>query len=98
MGGVVSIYTLHILSNNYLITPRYDLNKIIFVISILSYPIIDIIRIFFVRLYGGKSPFEADKNHIHHKILKHVKKHYLVVTIIIFLSIIMFYILQMVFR
>ena len=51
LGGLVSIYVLHILSNDYLIKAEYDVNKILFVISILTYPIIDIIRIFFLRIF-----------------------------------------------
>ena len=50
------------------------INKIIFVISILVYPIIDIIRIFSLRLIKKKSPFIADNNHIHHNLIKTFKK------------------------
>ena len=48
LGTIVSIYVLKILSQDYSIKPDYDVNKVIFVISILSYPIFDIIRIFFL--------------------------------------------------
>tara|TARA_X000000368_G_scaffold27617_1_gene20831 strand:+ start:16246 stop:17178 length:933 start_codon:yes stop_codon:yes gene_type:complete len=75
LGGLVSVYVLHILSSEYLIQKEFDINKVIFVVSILSYPIIDIIRVFFIRVYNGKSPFEADKNHIHHIILNKFKSH-----------------------
>ena len=86
LGTVVSIYVLKILSQDYYIKPEYDLNKVIFVISILSYPIFDIIRVFFLRLYRKKSPFVADKKHIHHLILNKTKKHYLTTSIIIISS------------
>tara|TARA_Y100001935_G_scaffold213561_1_gene184395 strand:- start:349 stop:1041 length:693 start_codon:yes stop_codon:yes gene_type:complete len=86
LGTVVSIYVLKILSQDYYIKPEYDLNKVIFVISILSYPIFDIIRVFFLRLYRKKSPFVADKKHIHHLILDKTKKHYLTTSIIIISS------------
>ena len=97
LGGVVSIYILHILSNKYIINPDLDINKILFVISILSYPIIDIIRVFFIRIIEGRSPFEADKKHIHHKVLERLKKHYLVVLIIALISVIIFFLFQIVF-
>ena len=87
LGGLVSIYVLYILSQDYIIKPNFDVHKIIFVISILIYPIIDIIRIFIFRLYYGKSPFIADKNHIHHLILNKVKSHSLTVLIIVLFSI-----------
>ena len=51
LGGIISICVLNILGFDYRIKPEFDLNKIIFVISILIYPIIDIIRIFFFETY-----------------------------------------------
>lgn len=39
------------------------------VLAILLYPVYDVTRIFFIRLVNGKSPFIADRNHIHHLFL-----------------------------
>ena len=97
LGTVVSIYVLKILSQDYSIKPEYDLNKVIFVISILSYPIFDIIRIFFLRLYKKKSPFIADKQHIHHLILDKTKNHCLTTTIVIISSLIFTILIQIIF-
>jgi UDP-N-acetylmuramyl pentapeptide phosphotransferase/UDP-N-acetylglucosamine-1-phosphate transferase len=36
------------------------------VIAILIYPLFDMIRVITIRLVKGKSPFVADRNHIHH--------------------------------
>jgi len=94
LGSLVSIYVLYALSNEYIIKPRFDINKIIFVFSILSYPIIDFTRIFFKRIIDGGSPFLADKNHIHHKLLNYYNSHIVVVTIIISSSIIIFVLSQ----
>jgi UDP-N-acetylmuramyl pentapeptide phosphotransferase/UDP-N-acetylglucosamine-1-phosphate transferase len=96
LGSIVSIYVLKILSQDYSINPDYDVNKVIFVISILSYPIFDIIRIFFLRLYQGKSPFLADKKHIHHLILGKTKKHYLTTSFIIACSLIFTILIQII--
>ena len=41
-------------------------NNPVFILCILAYPSIDTLRVFVVRLYAGKSPFSADRNHIHH--------------------------------
>ena len=38
--------------------------------AILSGPIFDTIRVFIVRIANGTSPFTADRNHIHHRMLK----------------------------
>ncbi len=59
LGGVVSILVLNILSNNYVIKEQYDINKILYVISILSYPIIDIIRVFFFKIIKWKVSFSS---------------------------------------
>ena len=38
-------------------------------LAILIVPVIDTTRVFFLRVSQGKSPFTADKNHIHHRML-----------------------------
>ncbi len=38
-------------------------------IAILIIPLADTLRIFIVRILQGKSPFQADRNHIHHQLL-----------------------------
>ncbi|MEL0008722.1 MAG: MraY family glycosyltransferase [Flammeovirgaceae bacterium] len=96
LGGIVSIYSLYILSDNYLIIPKYDLNKIIFIFSILSYPIIDITRVIIIRLYKNKSPFEADRNHIHHYLLKVFKTHFKSTLIISLLSLVLIFLIQII--
>ncbi|MBI4946331.1 MAG: undecaprenyl/decaprenyl-phosphate alpha-N-acetylglucosaminyl 1-phosphate transferase [Bacteroidetes bacterium] len=46
-----------------------EIQRPIFVMAILSYPLIDTLRIFVYRSVKGVSPFEADRNHIHHTLL-----------------------------
>jgi len=97
LGTIVSIYILNILSQGYTIKTNYDINKVIFVISILPYPIIDIIRIFFLRLSKNKSPFIADKNHIHHLILTNTNSHLKTTAIIISFSLIFLFTVHLIF-
>jgi UDP-N-acetylmuramyl pentapeptide phosphotransferase/UDP-N-acetylglucosamine-1-phosphate transferase len=40
------------------------------VLALLMIPIYDTLRVFFLRIRRGKSPFTADKNHIHHLLLE----------------------------
>ena len=94
IGAITSIYVMYILSSEYLIKESYDINKLFFVISILVYPIADISRITLLRLYKKVSPFQADKNHIHHLLLKKFNKHGLVVIIILVSSILNFIIIH----
>jgi UDP-GlcNAc:undecaprenyl-phosphate/decaprenyl-phosphate GlcNAc-1-phosphate transferase len=45
------------------------ISKPLLTMAILVYPLIDTIRVFIYRSLKGVSPFSADKNHIHHKLL-----------------------------
>lgn len=44
-------------------------------LAILIVPVIDTVRVFFLRLSKGQSPFSADKTHIHHRLLTLGFKH-----------------------
>jgi len=41
----------------------------VFVLCIIAYPAVDTLRVFIVRIISGKSPFYADRNHIHHLLI-----------------------------
>lgn len=45
------------------------ISKPVFAISALAYPLMDTLRVFVIRAIKGQSPFTADRNHIHHKLL-----------------------------
>ncbi|MCO4805915.1 MAG: undecaprenyl/decaprenyl-phosphate alpha-N-acetylglucosaminyl 1-phosphate transferase [Flavobacteriales bacterium] len=46
------------------------ISKPVFAMAALAYPLIDTLRIFVYRIIRGTSPFAADKNHIHHRLLE----------------------------
>ncbi len=46
-----------------------NISKPIFVMAVLSYPLIDTLRIFIYRTLRGISPFSADRNHLHHRLI-----------------------------
>ena len=68
LGTLVMTYILYLLGSNYKITPSYQVNKVIFSVFVLLYPLIDLLRVFTLRIKKGQSPFKADNNHIHHLI------------------------------
>lgn len=47
-----------------------SISRPIFAMTVLSYPLLDTLRIFLVRMARGTSPFAADKNHIHHRLIR----------------------------
>ena len=46
-----------------------NVSKPIFAMSVLVYPLVDTLRIFIYRAVRGVSPFSADRNHMHHRLL-----------------------------
>lgn len=42
----------------------------VIVAAVLVVPLYDTLRIFLLRMYRGKSPFDADNDHIHHQLLR----------------------------
>jgi len=97
LGGIVSIYVIYSLGPNYEIKPQYDLHKILFIISILFYPIVDLILIFFKRIIRGDSPFKADKKHLHHLVLDKFKVHYISTLFIFSISLSITFIIHFIF-
>ena len=66
LGTIVSIYVFYILGGDFEFKPGFEINKTLFAVLILLYPLVDLLRVFVLRIKEGKSPFEADKKHIHH--------------------------------
>ncbi len=64
------------------------ISKPVFAISALAYPLMDTLRVFIIRAVKGQSPFNADRNHIHHKLIDCDYSHVKTVIIIYLFSII----------
>ena len=72
-GSLTLGYTLSFLAIKYSqVNPNvmpYTEGAFVIAFSTLIIPSFDVIRVILVRVRNGKSPFEPDKNHIHHKLL-----------------------------
>ncbi|NOT38302.1 MAG: undecaprenyl/decaprenyl-phosphate alpha-N-acetylglucosaminyl 1-phosphate transferase [Saprospiraceae bacterium] len=55
-------------------------------IAVLFIPLFDTLRVFFIRVMKGRSPFAADKQHLHHLLLELNLSHLQVTTILILLN------------
>ncbi len=80
VGFLLGFLTLRFLSlNNTQIESINILPENLFIISlsILFFPVIDVIRVVFVRILSKQKPFKADRRHLHHifidKGLQHIK-------------------------
>jgi len=65
------------------------ISKPVFAMAVLAYPLIDTLRVFVVRTLQGNSPFSADRNHLHHKLIDFGLSHAKSVIIIYAFSVLM---------
>ena len=82
LGTVIALYTFYMLGIEFNFKSTYTLNKTLFAVLVLLYPLVDLLRVFFLRIKDGKSPFVADQRHIHHLLLRKLRKPVLVTTLI----------------
>jgi len=55
-------------------------------IGIIMIPLYDTLRVFFTRIFNGKSPFAPDRTHLHHYLLDLGLSHFQATTVIFFVS------------
>ena len=89
LGTLISIYIFNIFNSSYIIKESFNINKAVFSILILIYPLTDLLRVFIIRISQKKSPFIADNNHLHHKLLKRKISHFSSTLIIQILSLVL---------
>jgi len=65
-----------------LMSPSSGVVPLFIIMLLLGLPILDAVGVVTQRIWNGTSPFSADKNHIHHKLLSFGLLHYEVVVII----------------
>tara|TARA_B110000027_G_C16060301_1_gene274161 strand:- start:97 stop:1035 length:939 start_codon:yes stop_codon:yes gene_type:complete len=86
LGTIISVYVFYILGNEYEFKESFEINKSLFAMLIILFPLVDLLRVFILRTKDGKSPFKADQNHLHHLLLKKMKKHFLTVLTLFFIQ------------
>ena len=74
LGGLIAINLFSFLNEKSSYHINFDPTLIS--IIILFYPLIDLLRVFTIRVRNGTSPFQADKNHLHHRLESIFYKHY----------------------
>ncbi len=65
-----------------------NISNPVFAIAALIYPLTDTLRVFVIRAIRGQSPFSADRNHLHHRLIDCGYSHTKTVIIIYFFTII----------
>tara|TARA_B100001059_G_scaffold235195_1_gene280063 strand:+ start:1725 stop:2654 length:930 start_codon:yes stop_codon:yes gene_type:complete len=94
LGTLIAIYIFFILNDQYILNPKWTLNKTLFSVLLILYPLVDLLRVFIIRIKNRKSPFQPDQNHIHHILIKKLRNPLKSIIIIQFLYFIVFLITQ----
>jgi UDP-N-acetylmuramyl pentapeptide phosphotransferase/UDP-N-acetylglucosamine-1-phosphate transferase len=98
IGFVIVYQSINFLNINQ--TPNLKLqlsNGPVFIIALLSFPLLDTLRVFTLRLVKGNSPFRADRNHLHHCFIDYGFSHLkstLIIVSLAFLVVVSAFLLQ----
>tara|TARA_A100001015_G_C15004346_1_gene719963 strand:+ start:681 stop:1613 length:933 start_codon:yes stop_codon:yes gene_type:complete len=87
-GSLIAVYIFHVLGSEYTFQEHFKLNKPLFTMSLIIYPLIDLLRVFIIRISNKKSPFSPDQNHIHHLLINKSYSHFKIVLTIQLISMI----------
>ena len=66
LGFVIAVLCIRLIQVNVYAVKPILLHAPVFVLGVVLIPVFDTLRVFAVRIWKGKSPFTADKTHIHH--------------------------------
>ena len=82
LGTLIAIYLFYVLGSEYEFKEAFSVNKPLFTMSLIVYPLIDLLRVFIIRIRNKKSPFSPDQNHLHHLLINKGYSHFMVVLIL----------------
>ena len=92
-GSMIVGFLLAIFAIRFINTTQFDADSTfygaspIMALSIIFFPLLDTLRIFIIRIFvHKKSPFEADKNHLHHRFLQLGFSHAQTTGLIVFIN------------
>ena len=93
LGTLIAIYLLHVLGEDFVLKPYYKVNKPLLSMALIAYPLVDLLRVFIIRVYNKRSPFNPDQNHLHHILIKKGLNHISAVGIIQIISLSILYLI-----
>lgn len=88
LGTLTAIYLFYVLGTEYQLKEGLNANKPLLTMSLIAYPLVDLLRVFIIRIRNKKSPFNPDQNHLHHLLIKKGMPHFMIVLILLFLSLV----------
>lgn len=71
IGAILAVLAMKVVDHDTSKLPQWleQIPTPIFTMAVLAYPMVDTLRVFVLRTARGVSPFSADRNHIHHRLL-----------------------------
>ncbi|MEE4247486.1 MAG: MraY family glycosyltransferase, partial [Kangiellaceae bacterium] len=91
IGFIIAVFAVRFIDNSQSdLLSSYRTSSPVLTLSILFFPLLDTLRIFFIRLIIHKtSPFVADKNHLHHRFLSIGFSHVQTTAMVVFINVIL---------
>lgn len=84
LGFVIAVLCVRLMQVNLVSAKPVLPNAPVFVLGVVLIPVFDTLRVFAMRIWRGKSPFEADRTHIHHLLTNGGFSHVFAVRVICF--------------
>lgn len=76
LGFLIAFLSMQLLEHAYQVEQHIPAKSILLLLSAASMlPAVDTLRLFYVRMRSGHSPFSADTNHLHHWLLRYHLSH-----------------------
>jgi len=71
IGAILSVLAMKVVDHDTSRLPGHlrHVPTPVFAMATIAYPLVDTLRVFVYRMVRGVSPFAADRNHIHHRLL-----------------------------
>ena len=92
LGLTIVLLVGFLLNSNNAVSTPFNMNRALFALVSLCYPLIDTLRVFTLRLAKGQSPFIADRRHLHHKLLEFGLNHFATTFSLLIFNICIFFI------
>lgn len=83
LGSLIAVNAFHYLDPSQAVKSG---NRVLISVAVLLYPLLDLLRVFVIRLRQNKSPFSADQNHLHHILVNKNRSHMISSGVIVILN------------
>ena len=89
LGTLIAIYLFYVLGPQYQLKLAFIGNKPLLTMTLIVYPLVDLLRVFIIRIRLKKSPFSPDQNHLHHLLVSKGFSHFTIVFLILIISLLL---------